>query len=248
MIKELEKNEKEKYTKNEGLTKTNKHNNDSVIESMSINNLKESLVNFQKKLNHQFPSKLVSQPTSVVINHLENSANRNENYFQNNLIKIPNHKIIVPNYNKSSENSATTSSDTLIDADSSFESNNLMQKNNLKLNRSINSRFDLEKCTINSATLKSLTNNLINNNNYCDSDDSNDDEENNYQYNDDGIVIALQDLTLSTMQTSDNEPSASNDSIANLNINDEDQFQEGLKMLDQKIFKVKKLLETMKNS
>jgi hypothetical protein len=231
---------------------------------MSISVLKESLVNFQKKLNFQpnlqFTKPLVSnnnQPSPLVINHLEkpanftnknencnfnNNDNNNNNPSNHNLVKAAS-KIIVSNF-KSVDNSATTSSDTLIDADSSFESNNLFRRNNL-MNKSINSRYDIEKSTLNSNTFKSLTNNLINN--YHDSDESNQDDEDDFDENN-RVVIALQDLTISTMQTSNNEFTSNNESIANLNIKDEDQFAEGLKMLDQKIFKVKKLLETMKNS
>ena len=225
---------------------------------MSISVLKESLVKFQKKLNiqpnFQFQSPKQSatnnnQPTPLVINHLEKTDgdffvrdNINNNAAVNqNLVKTS--KIIMTNFKKAN-NSATTSSDTLVDADSSFESNNLFRKNSL-INKSINSRFDIEKSTINSTIFKSLTNNLMNN--FEDSDESSDNDDDGYDEND-GIVNGLQDLTISTMQTSNNEITTNNESIANLNIKDEDQFAEGLKMLDQKIFKVKKLLETMKNS
>ncbi len=236
-----------------------KRRSDSNADSISLNVVKESLVNFQKKLNIQpnfqyHPLKPTqsnnNQTNPLVINHLEKTTdllnktdNHNNNPVNQNLVKT-NSKIFMSNF-KSANNSATTSSDTLIDADSSFESNNLFRKNSL-INKSINnSRYDIEKSTINSATFKSLTNNLINN--YQDSDDSNEGDEDGYDDNN-GIVIALQDLTISTMQTSNNEITTNNESIANLNIKDEDQFAEGLKMLDQKIFKVKKLLETMKNS
>ena len=71
-------------------------------------------------------------------------------------------------------------------------------------------------------------------------DDDEEDEEN------DKIIIAMEDLSISTMQTS-NTLTTNEDSMFSYRSEDgEDDFQENLKKLDAKIFNVKQMLQSMK--
>ena len=74
--------------------------------------------------------------------------------------------------------------------------------------------------------------------------DDDDDEDN------EKIVIAMEELSISTMQTSNNDitEDSMNNTVYTYKSEDDDHFQENLKTLDQKIFNVKQMLESMKST
>lgn len=151
---------------------------------------------------------------------------------------------------KKSKDFSTT--DTLIDADSSFaefaESLKRANFNSRNLNQQLNT-FDnlndfnqvLKPFTENDLLKKQKKNcfgstNLKNNYNLFDDED---DEEK--------IVFSMEDLSITTIQVSDNT-TESVESLPPLKTEQDDEFQKDLQILDQKILKVKKIIDSMKNS
>ena len=216
-------------------------NQESFNASISLSSLKENLTKFQFKL----------------------KSHEGFEHVQNNLAKKKLN-------NCSNDLSATTSSNTLIDADSSFYSlkvdpkcqknnffGNLSTKNtidknqlllqekfnlnNLKLQQQqqqkhLRSKLDDDIDELNNAIVVNQINKSIN----ILEDDDEEDEEN------DKIIIAMEDLSISTMQTS-NTLTTNEDSMFSFRSEDgEDDFQENLKKLDAKIFNVKQMLQSMK--
>lgn len=142
-------------------------------------------------------------------------------------------------------NDSNTSSDTLIDADSSFNSLNLDLLKNQAFHQQafnfINNKQDIEN-QMPQSTYSSLKSSIFDNGNtrpiiktttFQDNDDY-----------DEKIVVPLDDISFTTLQTTD----TTNNTLSTLKSTDDEQFREGLKELDQKIFRVKKLLDSMKTS
>jgi hypothetical protein len=214
-------------------------NHESLNASISLSSLKENLTKFQFKLK-----------SHEGFEHVQNNlAKKKLNNFPNDL-------------------STTTSSNTLIDADSSFYSLKVdpkCQKNNLFRNLSTKNQLDKnqlllqEKFNLNNLKLQqqqkhlrskldddidelnnAIVVNQINKSINILEDDDEEDEEN------DKIIIAMEDLSISTMQTS-NTLTTNEDSMFSFRSEDgEDDFQENLKKLDEKIFNVKQMLQSMK--
>lgn len=192
---------------------------DRVFASNDPHSLKENLVKFQTKLRHHL--------------RVENLGHKNQN-----------EKVLVKSMKTIHETSfkdtlTTTSSDTLIDADSSFDS---ISFNALVNQKKFYSNDEIKKSTVNSNEF------IFNHNpkyyqqhktNFIYDGDEDDDED-----DDDRIFLTMDDLSITTIQTTALEET---NSTIEMNKYD-DEFQSGLQQLDQKIFQVKKLLQSMKTS
>ena len=193
---------------------------DRVFVIKETNNLKESLVKFQTKLRNHFRA--------------ENLGKKNHN----EKIQVKSKKIIHESDLK--DTLTTTSSDTLIDADSSFESISFSALVNQK---KFYTNDENKKPSVNSNEF------IFNHNpkyyqqpmNFIYDGNNNEDDEDDY---DDRILLTMDDLSITTIQTTALEET---ESAIELNRCDEE-FQTGLETLDQKIFHVKKLLQSMKTS
>ena len=131
----------------------------------------------------------------------------------------------------------SSSSDTLIDADLSFETSTRSNSQEPRV-------ADYQFRPIKPAQYKvlsslssfdgslSMENNCLSNE---DNEDSNDDS---------SIALPLDEMSMTTIASSDLQNSFDNDSSTNLSQNED--FQHGLNELDQKIFKAKMLLESIK--
>jgi hypothetical protein len=194
-------------------------NKEKVFNSNDISSLKENLLKFQSKLKNQLKS------DQLIINK-EANTNTNTN-------------------NKETLN--TTSSDTLIDADSSFdlvnqkkifdENKKLLSNNNNNNNNNYNTDNN-DEFVFNQNTKYYQHKNFI-------EDDYNDEDD-----DEDRIFLTMDDLSITTftLQTSALEETVDG-SVDTINLdNYDDEFQNDLQKLDEKIFKVKKLLQSMKKS
>ena len=230
-------------------------NNHSILNtSISLSSLKENLAKFQFKLkNHK-------------IDELRDEAQ----CFNG----------------ESKEISMTTSSDTLIDADSSFYSfkidpirqkNNLFKNfgtRNLKLNKEVqpfhseqkqidqNQLSLQEKFNQNNIKLKQheITLKLDDENEIDDLNNvieasqinpciDNFEDDDDYDEENEKIIIAMEDLSISTLQTSNSITSdCIENSLFSFKSEDDDHFQENLKKLDEKIYNVKQMLSSMKSN
>jgi len=196
---------------------------DRVFAFNDTNSLKENLVKFQTKLKHHFKA--------------ENFGKKN--HIEKGLVK----SIKTIHNSKFKDTLTTTSSDTLIDADSSFDSisfNALVNQKKLYLNDenkkpSINNNNDFIY-NHNPKYYQQQMNFIYDaNQNEYDEDDDDDDSR---------ILLTMDDLSITTIQTTALEET---ESAIEINKYD-DEFQSGLETLDQKIFQVKKLLQSMKTS
>lgn len=164
------------------------------------NSLKENLLKFQTKLKHHFKTA--------------------------NVYKYPNEKSINEiNHNKDTIN--TTSSDTLIDADSSFQSLSFSALVNQK---NFYSNDETKTTTSDDYIFKKPMYYQHRAFEYSDEDE------------DERIFLSMDDLSITTIQTS------ALDETESIDINKhDDEFSSDLQTLDQKIFQVKKLLQSMKS-
>lgn len=169
----------------------------------NTNSLRENLIKFQTKLRH---------------------------HFRNDVYLYANDKFMVNKPEKDTLN--TTSSNTLIDADSSFESVSFSALvNKKKFFLSDETKDTSDNYVFNHAKPRYYSNNSN------DDDDFDDDEDHDRMLN-------MDDLSITTIQTS-----AVEDETQTKIANDyEDEFSSDLQKLDQKIFQVKKLLQSMKTS
>jgi len=196
--------------------------------------------------------KEIGTNVSCLINELE-SSKKKEN--ANESVRILKQKLShfnskCINFNPAAHNffdrttGSNTSSDTLVDADSSF--NSLVNLDLLK-----NQPFHPQAFLIDNnqgdanaqSTYSSLKSSFFDNGNtrpllkvttFQDNDD----------YDVENIVVPLEDISITTLQTTD----TTNNTISTLKSTDDEHFREGLKELDQKIFRVKKLLDSMKTT
>lgn len=186
-------------------------NKEKVFNSNEVTSLKDNLLKFQSKLKNHLKSE------QLIINK---EANTNTN-------------------NKETLN--TTSSDTLIDADSSFDLVNqkkIFDENKKILSNNNNNTDNNNEFVFNQNTKYYQHKNFI-------EDDYNDEDE-----DDDRIFLTMDDLSITTftLQTSALEETVDG-SVDTINLdNYDDEFQNDLQKLDEKIFKVKKLLQSMKKS
>lgn len=230
MILELEKKDEKNKDSNQVQTSVSVNG----TESKSISNLLLNLAKIEKTLKVE---KDVQRPV----------VNQNQN-----------------NQGKKTKDCSTT--DTLIDADSSFAdfADNLkrpnfnshdfnQQINYLKMNQAVPSQlvntdlanhYTQERCSAfqkpNSFGQTKMTN--INTNLKNQFNDFYDDEE-----EEEKIVFSMEDLSITTIQTSNNT-SESTESLLLLKTVQDDDFQKDLNILDEKILKVKKMIDSMKNS
>lgn len=153
---------------------------------------------------------------------------------------------------KKSKDFSTT--DTLIDADSSFADFAESLKRANFNSRGYNQQFNMISSLNDNQVLKPFTDNdvlkkqkknsftkpIVTNlkNQFNDVFDDEDD--------DDKIVFSMEDLSITTIQISDNT-TESVESLPPLKNDQDDQFQKDLDILDQKILKVKKIIDSMKN-
>jgi hypothetical protein len=187
-------------------------NKEKVFNSNEVTSLKDNLLKFQSKLKNHLKSE------QLIINK---EANTNTN-------------------NKETLN--TTSSDTLIDADSSFDLVN--QKKIFDENKKILSNNNNNNTDNNNEFVFNQNTKYYQHRNFIE-DDYNDEDE-----DDDRIFLTMDDLSITTftLQTSALEETVDG-SVDTINLdNYDDEFQNDLQKLDEKIFKVKKLLQSMKKS
>ena len=215
-------------------------NKKRIIDSSDIQanilSLKQKLVKFQTKIKDQYASEVLRKKTDKL------KSNRFESYYGHVT-------------HDSSTTASKTASDTLIDADSSFQSldsGSFLNQNKMYDNHSAR---PFQKFSIQSKNFFGTRNgnglvNISALNKYEDYGEDEDDEE-------DGIQIAMDDFTITTIATSDLETDSDDgtesedegNKFADTDIDptEDYEFQKDLLQLDQKISKVKQTLESMKS-
>jgi hypothetical protein len=150
---------------------------------------------------------------------------------------LNNYQVFQLQHEHLNENTFSSSSDTLIDADLSFETST---RSNSQEPRVADYQFRPIKPAQYKvpSTLSSFDGSLSMENN-CMSN-----QEDDYNDDDNSFTLSLDDMSITTIPTSEIQNSDQNDSSANLSHNED--FQHGLNELDQKIFKAKMLLESIK--
>lgn len=238
---------------------------DSITESKSINDLRKCLAKFENKLkssnfidfndlNHN--SNFISQINPQIQNSYQkiNTLSIPKIESNNNVTNNTNFNLDMIKFNLNSNvSTATSSSDTLIDADSSFHSFNIDTfRNGINAtNYHHFNNFD-NPVILKGKTKTNSSSQLKDQQMKHDQNDYDEEEEDN-----DKILICMDDLSITTIQTTNESIVNSNLSLVpvkfdennfvnNINLND-DEFQLDLNKLDEKIFKVKQLLDSMKS-
>ena len=77
---------------------------------------------------------------------------------------------------------------------------------------------------------------------------SHDDDHISDEEEDEKILFSMEDLSITTIQTSNNTSESADSCLLLLKTVQDDEFQKDLNILDEKILKVKKIIDSMKNS
>jgi hypothetical protein len=207
----------------------------------------EALLNQKNEIieKYQFLLKEISGNVNILMSELENN-NKTDAVLQKQIKKLGqiqqkserlaiNPRSFNYNYVNNKHTFSSSNSDTLIDADLSFETSIL---SNSQEPRFADFQFKPIKPMQYKvpSTLSSFDGSLSMENN-CMSNQEDDNDDN------DSITLPLDDMSITTIPTSEIQNSF-NESISNISQNEE--FQHGLNELDQKIFKAKMLLESIR--
>ena len=149
----------------------------------------------------------------------------------------------VHNDNNNNNNTFSSSSDTLIDADLSFETPTT--RSNSEEPRVIDFQFrPIQPAQYKAPSALSSFDGSLSMENNCLSNQDDDDDDDDEDEDDESITLPLDDISINTIPTSEIQNSFYNDSSTPISQNED--FQHGLNELDQKIFKAKMLLESIK--
>ena len=233
LVSKLEENDSTGSSKGRKSIGTNSQ--DYLYENKNLKNLKQNLNLFKFKINDY--KNLIQIPNSTT-----------KFKYQENSDQINNKKSKVKKYLKrmkkgeidKSECDSYTTSNTLVDADSSFDSakfeaiRSQFQFLDNQVPMSNDFRAHLKSSKMNGKKIDEYNAYLLDN-------DSEEDE-------DEKIEVNMGDLSITTIQTSNiNSMDETNDSVLSIRSDDNIEFQDDLKKLDQRIFKVKQMLNSIKS-